>query len=188
MDLPEPLQPDVLINPLFEANTCRPLLSVLTLALPNGFPFAPGHRLFSMTPGQHVGFFAQGLDLLGQQSRLLGRGVSLFPKSVTDVERCAELVQSRSIVVRRTGERILSVKGAGGAIFCLEFRGLTGDQPVNFAFFLGDEVKLPAFGRVRDGRPFCCRNFLLKRRVELLPFARVVPIHFSPGAGISLHH
>lgn len=146
MRLLETLVSSALVNLLLEADALRPLLSVLPLTLSNRVPVAPNDSLLSMALGQRAGFFAQGLDLLGKQPSLLSRNVSLFPETVTFIQRGTELIQSRAIIIDRTGQRILSIKDTGGEILRVEFLRHTGDQPVDFAFFLGDEVKLPALG------------------------------------------
>ncbi|WP_148290005.1 hypothetical protein [Pseudomonas fluorescens] len=136
MRLLETLVPNAFVNLLLEADALRPLLSVLPLAFTDRVPFTPNDSLLGMVPGQGVGFFAQGLDLLGKQPSFLACDVSLFPESVTVIQRGTELIQSRAVVIDRTGQRILSVKDTGGEILRVEFLGLAGDQPVDLIFSL----------------------------------------------------
>ena len=74
------------------------------------------------------------------------RGVGGFPGLVTVIERCAELVQAGQVVACRARQWIVPIERSGTRISCGELSGFTGDQPVDFGFFFGGEVKLPALG------------------------------------------
>jgi hypothetical protein len=93
----------------------------------------------------------------------MGRGVGGFPDPVTVIERCAELVQSHQVVACRARQWIVPIERAGTRITCSELSGFTGDQPVDFGFFFGDEVQVPALAVSAGMMLPRGHNFLLER-------------------------
>ena len=60
----------------------------------------------------------------------------------------------------------MPVEGSGERILCIELSALPGDQSIDFAFFFGNGVEMPALARLVIGCLSRSQDFALKRLCE----------------------
>jgi hypothetical protein len=80
----------------------------------------------------------------------------------------------------------VSIEGTGNCILCIEFCSLTGDEPVDLAFFPGNGVKLPSLALVDVGWSPRTRDFMLKDLRELCSLGRKAAVNVDSDGVMAL--